>query len=59
MRRDRELWTKVMERFPKLATEATCRLERDFRNKARQGYYERLKQLRDEASDHNIPENRG
>lgn len=39
---DSEIWGKVMERFPKLENERTCRLEREMRQKARMSYYSRL-----------------
>ena len=31
-----------MERFPRLEKEKTCRMEREFRNKARESYKQRL-----------------
>lgn len=40
-----ELWTKVMEKYPKLPKERTCRLEREMRNEARKCYYEKLLKL--------------
>lgn len=39
---DSEIWDKVMERFPKLEKERTCRLEREMRQQARMSYYKRL-----------------
>lgn len=39
---DVEIWALVMERFPKLEKERSCRLEREMRNKARESYYKRL-----------------
>ena len=33
----------VMERFPRLRTERTCRTEREMRRRARESYYQRLK----------------
>jgi hypothetical protein len=37
-----ELWEKVMDRFPKLEKERTCRLERELRQQARMSFYKRL-----------------
>lgn len=42
MTRDRELWAIVMERFPKLEKERSCRLEREMREYARESFYNRL-----------------
>lgn len=39
---DQELWLQVMTRFPKIEKEKTCRTEREFRNQARDSYYNRL-----------------
>jgi hypothetical protein len=35
---EQDIWVIVMERFPKLDKERTCRMEREFRNMARQSY---------------------
>lgn len=40
--RDQELWQRVMERFPKIDKERTCRMEREMRNSARESFYARL-----------------
>lgn len=37
-----EIWAKVMERFPKLEKERTCRLEKELRDSARMSFYKRL-----------------
>lgn len=37
-----ELWGKVMDRFPKIEKERTCRLEMEMRQQARMSYYKRL-----------------
>lgn len=40
--RDQELWLQVMQRFPRIDKEKTCRMEREMRNQARESYYKRL-----------------
>lgn len=40
--RDQEIWLQVMQRFPKIEKERTCRYERELRNQARESYYNRL-----------------
>lgn len=42
MELDYNIWAKVMERFPKLEKERTCRMEREMRQQARMSYYNRL-----------------
>ena len=39
---DLEVWAIVMERFPKLEKERTCRLEKELRDAARMSFYKRL-----------------
>lgn len=39
---DSEIWSKVMERFPKIDKERTCNTEREFRQAARLSYYKTL-----------------
>lgn len=40
--RDQELWAIVMERFPKLEKERSCKMEKTMRDAARESYYKRL-----------------
>lgn len=42
LERKMEIWKIVMERFPKIEKERTCRMEKEMRDKARQSYYDRL-----------------
>lgn len=44
--RDKEIWAQVMEKYPKLAKEATCASERYFRNMARKARYDKLIKLK-------------
>lgn len=37
-----EIWKLVMERFPQIEKERTCRMEREMRDKARKSYYDTL-----------------
>lgn len=37
-----EIWKLVMQRFPKIEKERTCRMEKEMRDKARQSYYNTL-----------------
>lgn len=37
-----EIWKLVMQRFPKIEKERTCRTEKEMRDKARQSYYNTL-----------------
>jgi hypothetical protein len=39
---EQDIWVIVMERFPRLDKEKTCRMEREFRNMARQSYKKKL-----------------
>lgn len=39
---DYDIWNEVMNRFPKLENERTCRIEREMREKARMSYYNTL-----------------
>jgi hypothetical protein len=45
-----DIEAKVMEKYPLLPTEANCRTERDFRNRARDSYRLKLLQLEREAA---------
>ena len=50
MTRDAEIWAKVMERFPKIDKERTCRTEREMRQMARESYYQTLLNERKRAA---------
>lgn len=41
-RERRDLWPAVMSRFPRLESEARCRMERETRNQARESYLKTL-----------------
>jgi hypothetical protein len=47
---NQEIWAMVMTKYPKLEKERTCRMEREFRNAARQEYYQKLLYERDRNS---------
>ena len=47
---NQEIWAMVMTKYPKLEKERTCRMEREFRNAARQDYYQKLLYARDRNS---------
>jgi hypothetical protein len=36
------IWAEVMRRFPKLEIESRCRTEKEFRQRARESYKQRL-----------------
>ena len=56
---DLELWSKVMERFPKIEKERTCITEREFRQAARLSYYKTLyeRKAKESILDEQCPDN--
>jgi hypothetical protein len=47
---EQDIWVIVMERFPKLDKERTCRMEREFRNMARHSYKLKLIEIYKQAN---------